>query len=94
MLLDGWSVPLIEGVEHDGGTFSLTLDRRYALTLPVEHVDQVVWFVAQVFACAWGYGSHPDDAFAPGDADTRRAFFERVPHPSLAPKRTVEIVDG
>jgi hypothetical protein len=95
VLLDGWSVPLIEGCEQDAGTFSLTLDGRFGLALPLEHAEQVVWFLAHTIATCWGYGAHPRDEDFPTDNETglqaRRDRFARVPHPSLQPKRMMQI---
>lgn len=93
--IGGWTVPLLTATEGDGGRFLVVIDGRMGVELDAIHFDRVVTFVADVIGTCWGYGAHPRPGDFPEDKDeamremARR--FARVPHPSLAPHRVVEI---
>jgi hypothetical protein len=97
LVINGWSVPLIDARELDGGQMYLTLDKRIALQLPADQFDQVARFIADVIGACWGYGAHPssdefyESADLPNRFDDPAAAFRNVPHPSLAPRRMTEI---
>lgn len=89
LLIDGWSVPLIDATELDGGRVFLTLDQRFGLELPVSEFENVARFLANTIATCWGYGAHPRGDELP--REDRDAHFARVPLPSAGPRRMHEI---
>lgn len=97
LVIDGWSVPLVSAVELDGGNFNLILDDRLGIQLDIQNFEKVSRFVADVIGTCFGYGCHPsgDDWYQEDGVENpfedRAKAFARVPHPSLAPRRIVEI---
>lgn len=98
LVIDGWRVPLMSAIEHDGGTFDLMVDNRIAVGLDSEHFERVARFVADVIGTCFGYGAHPmsDEWYADAGLENRfdnpAEAFRRVPHPTLAPHRVTEIL--
>jgi hypothetical protein len=92
-VLNGFSIPLIDAWEADGGTVCVVVDDRLAYSIPAGEAENVLRLVADVIAVAWGYGAHPAGLRLSDLADYERriAEFARVPHPSLAPKRMIGI---
>lgn len=85
VVLDGWTVPLIQAWEVDGGTVCVVVEDVFAYTIPAGEAENVIRLIANVIASAWGYRCHPQE-----DEELfvdRRAAFARVPHPFLAPHR-------
>ena len=89
VVINDWTVPLLEMWERDGGRMMLVLDGRMGVELDAAHYESVAAFVANVIGCCWGYGAHPIDK--PDKSIDLAQMFARVPHPSLAPHPVVEI---
>lgn len=51
---DGYVVPRLDGQVIDG-VLHLCLDKRFALDVPQEHANQVIWAIANALAIGAGY---------------------------------------
>lgn len=61
--IDGYDVPGIEAREVDGGVnCNIFLDRRFDITIPAEHAQQVVWLLANALAIGAGYSCHGENS--------------------------------
>lgn len=59
--IDGYEVPGIEAREVNHGTeTNIFLDRRFGITIPSEHAQQVIWLLANALAIGAGYSCHGD----------------------------------
>lgn len=87
LVVDGWSVPLINVVELDGGRFNFTLDHRLGLEVDAEHFDRVARFVADCISVGLGLPAHPR-----GEREELPADFFNGLHQALRPTHLLEIV--
>lgn len=88
LVIDGWSVPLLEAVELDGGKFHFRLDHRLGLDVDAKDFERVARFLADTVAVALGLPCHPEGKMSEKEM---REMWMLVPHPALAPVRTSEI---
>jgi hypothetical protein len=86
LVIDEWTVPMIQAHEQDGGEILLVLDGRIGLGVPTALFDSVATFVADVIGACWGYGAHPRGAI-----EDPATHFAAIPHRALAPRHMVEI---
>ncbi len=57
--LDGYAVPKVEAREvNDGRDCNIFLDRRFGITVPAEHAQQIIWLIANAMAIGAGYSCH------------------------------------
>lgn len=88
LIIDGWSVPLLEAVELEGGKVSFKLDHRLALDVDAKDFERIARFLADAIAVALGLPSHPSGELS---REELRAMWALVPHRAVAPVRTSEI---
>lgn len=61
--LDGYEVPHVEAREVDNGVnCNIFLDRRFGITIPAEHAQQVIWLLANALAVGAGYSCHGENS--------------------------------
>lgn len=82
VVVDGWSVPLLQAHPKGEDRVRLVLDGRRAVDLSTAEAEKVIPFVADAIAMALGYGAHP------------RSPMEQLPDraPHMAPRRVVEVL--
>ena len=80
VVVDGWSVPLLQAHPKGEDRVRLVLDGRRGVELSTGEAERLIPFVADAIAMALGYGAHP------------RRPMERLPEraPHMAPRRVVE----
>jgi hypothetical protein len=61
VVINGRRVPYLTAQPENGGVIALSLDRRFALELPVSDADRIVAFIADCIAVASGYTAHPGE---------------------------------
>jgi hypothetical protein len=79
VVVNGWTVPLLEAHPLPGGKISLTLDQRFGLDLDLADAERIVPFLAHAIAIGLGYASHPDEGA------------ELLPVPPLRPRRLLRL---
>lgn len=86
LVVDGWSVPLVEAIETDGGRIHFVVDRRFGYDVAAADFDQVARLVATAVAVAVGLPCHPRD-------DDDREMIQRHAHIHMAlrPRRMMGI---
>lgn len=89
-IIGGWSVPLVDVREIDGGTVSIIVDKRLGYSVPAGEAENVLRLVADVIAVAWGYGAHACLEHSE-EAAYQNRLLARVPHPALGPRRMLSI---
>ena len=68
VVVNGWTVPLVQAQTYDGDQITLVLDNRFGLDLSLSEAERVVPFLADAIAIALGYSAHPSvDDDAPRD---------------------------
>ena len=82
VVVDGWSVPLLQAHPKGEDRVMLILDGRRGVELSTAEAERLIPFVADAIAIALGYGAHPR---SPMDQ-----LPERAPH--MAPRRVVEVL--
>jgi hypothetical protein len=88
--VNGWSVPLLEAHELDGGKVSIVCNGYHGYVASIAEADALIPFLANVVASALGYRYHPRS----GESIERRMeLLALVPHESLAPQR-VGVIEG
>ncbi len=59
VVVGGWSVPLLEAEPLPGGQVTVSVDRRFSLTMSLAESERFVPFLANAIAVALGFPSHP-----------------------------------
>ena len=77
VVVDGWSVPLLEAHPQPGGKVVVSLDQRYQVEMSLTEADRFLPFVANAIAVALGFACHPNFDTEPKNS------------PPLLPRRTV-----
>lgn len=80
VVVDGWSVPLLEAEPLPGGRVTLSIDRRFALTMSLSESERFIPFLAQAIAVALGFPCHPS-----GDDEKPKGL------PLVRPRRMVSL---
>lgn len=88
LVVDGWSVPLIEAHELDGGQVSFIVDHRFGFLVSAGDFEQVAHLLANAIAVAVGFSCHPR-----GDDPDEVSRLEKHMHihPVLRPRRMIGI---
>jgi hypothetical protein len=88
LVVDGWSVPLIEAFEADNGRVHFTVDHRFGFDVSPADFEQVASLLATAIAVAVGLTCHPS-----GDDPEEMARLEKHMHihPALRPRRMIGI---
>lgn len=79
VVVEGWTVPLLDAQPLPGGRVTLRLDERFDLDLSIAEAERVVPFIANAIAVALGFTCHPR-----GDEEPKS-------QPPLSPRRVVKI---
>jgi hypothetical protein len=82
VVVDGWSVPLLQAHPKGEDRVRLILDGRRSVELSTGEAERLIPFVADAIAMALGYGAHPRSPM--------EQLPERAPH--MAPRRMVEVL--
>lgn len=59
VVVGGWSVPLLEAEPLPGGRVTVSVDRRFSLTMTLSEAERFIPFLAEAIAVALGFPCHP-----------------------------------
>jgi hypothetical protein len=88
LVVDSWSVPFIEVIEHDGGRMLFVVDRRLGFEVSAADFEEVSRLVANAIAVALGIPSHPKSELS---KEEEQLYFRNLAHGKLRPQLLTEI---
>lgn len=59
VVVNGWSVPLLQAHLVGEDRLTLVLDERFAVEMDTDEAERLVPFIADAIAVALGFGCHP-----------------------------------